>query len=106
MPGQVSATLTPKLQVPPGTPSTREIGAGSLGGFYGVQEVVSPIARLVHILDCDMEIVQQSNEPLHPYPLESLVTDNLDRAYDEPPQPWGEWYHIVKTNEALCTEAE
>jgi hypothetical protein len=37
-----------------------------------------------HILDCDMEMVQQSNEPLHPYPLEFLVINELYGAYDEP----------------------
>jgi uncharacterized protein (DUF2132 family) len=43
---------------------------------------------IVHILGCDMEMIQQFNEPLHPYPLESLVTDELDGAYGEQPQPW------------------
>jgi uncharacterized protein (DUF2132 family) len=60
----------------------------------------------VHILGRDIEMVQQSNEPLHSYTLESLVTDEFDGAYDESPQPRGEWNQVVKTNEVPCTEAK
>ena len=61
---------------------------------------------IVHILGCDMEVVQKFNEHLHSYPLESLVTDELDGAYGESPQSWGEWNQVVKKDEVLCTEAK
>jgi len=53
-----------------------------------------------------MEMVEQFKELLHPYLLESLATDDLDGAYDQPTQPWGEWNQAVKTNEVPCAEDE
>ena len=64
------------------------------------------LTAYIDIPCCDVEMIQQVNEPLHPYPLESLATDELDRAHDEPLQPRGERKQIVKTNKMSNTEAK
>jgi len=76
-----------------------------IGGLEGIQEEFRPSELPVHILGRDVEMVQQLNETIHPHPLESLVTDELDRTYNKPPQPRGERCQVAKTNKVLCTGA-
>ena len=60
----------------------------------------------VHILDCNMEMIQQFNQLLHLCALESLVTGNPDETYNKSPQPWGELDQVVKSDEVSCTDVD
>ena len=78
----------------------------SLRGSEGIQEDARPPGLPVHILNCDMEIVQQVNKSLYPHPLKHLETDDPDGAYHKSPQPWGERHQVVKINEVPSTDVE
>ena len=77
-----------------------------MGSLDSIHEERCPFDPAINILNRDMEMVEQLNEPLHPYLLESLATDELNGAYDQSTQPRGEWNQAVKTNEMPCAEAE
>ena len=79
---------------------------GSLNGLDGIQDESRPNILSAYVLNRDMETIQQSSEPLHPYSLESIVTNELDGVHNELPQPWGERNQAVKIDGVLYTEAE
>ena len=78
----------------------------SLGASEGMQEGFWPLGIIIHILACDMGMVQQFNESPHPNPLKSLVIDEFDEALNESSQPRRERNQVVKANKVLGVKAE
>ena len=54
----------------------------------GFQKEYCPVECGVYLPNRYAKMVQQLNKSLHPYPLESLVSNEVDGEYNGPPQPW------------------
>ena len=63
----------------------------------GTQGQLRPLEPPIHILDTNVEVIQEPNKP--------LVTDKLSGAYNESSQPRGEQHQAAKINKIPCTDA-
>lgn len=66
----------------PQSPAAMSSGQFLSSTLEGIREECRPCKLVVRILDCDAEVVQQSDQSFHSYRLKSLVTNKLDGADD------------------------